>query len=67
MAVPSKSAVVGYSKGWTGDLGRIGTAADVAAAVPFLVAPESSYITGTALTVDGGLQPLWRSPPPQRH
>jgi 3-oxoacyl-[acyl-carrier protein] reductase len=39
-------------------LGRIGTTADVAASVAFLVGPESSYITGTTLTVDGGLQTL---------
>jgi 3-oxoacyl-[acyl-carrier protein] reductase len=39
-------------------LGRIGTTADVAAAVAFLVGPEAGYITGTSLTVDGGLQTL---------
>lgn len=35
-------------------LGRIGTADDVAAAVLFLASEESSYITGSALMVDGG-------------
>jgi NAD(P)-dependent dehydrogenase (short-subunit alcohol dehydrogenase family) len=39
-------------------LGRIGTTADVAAAVAFLVGPEVGYITGTALTVDGGMSTL---------
>jgi 3-oxoacyl-[acyl-carrier protein] reductase len=39
-------------------LGRIGTTNDVAAAVAFLVGPEAGYITGTSLTVDGGLQTL---------
>lgn len=35
-------------------LGRPGTTQEIAHAVLFLVAPESSYITGTTLTVDGG-------------
>lgn len=35
-------------------IGRIGTPADVARAVVFLVSDESSWITGTALIVDGG-------------
>lgn len=36
-------------------LGRAGTPDDVAAAVAFLVRPESAYITGVTLPVDGGL------------
>ena len=35
-------------------LGRIGTPEDVAEAVRFLVGPESSWITGVTLNVDGG-------------
>ena len=35
-------------------LGRIGTPAEVAAAVLFLAAPEASFITGQCLGVDGG-------------
>jgi 3-oxoacyl-[acyl-carrier protein] reductase len=35
-------------------LGRPGTCAEVAHAALFLAAPESSYINGTVLTVDGG-------------
>jgi 7-alpha-hydroxysteroid dehydrogenase len=36
-------------------LGRIGDADDVAAAVLFLAAPASAYITGKVLEVDGGI------------
>jgi len=36
-------------------LGRIGSPADVAAAVAFLASPEAGYITGQRLHVDGGL------------
>jgi 3-oxoacyl-[acyl-carrier protein] reductase len=36
-------------------LGRIGTAADVAECVRFLVSPAASYITGQVVRVNGGL------------
>lgn len=35
-------------------LGRAGAPQDIASAVSFLVGPDSSYITGQSLTVDGG-------------
>ncbi len=35
-------------------LGRIGQADDVAKAIWFLMSPDSAFITGTTLTVDGG-------------
>ncbi|MFV8054733.1 SDR family oxidoreductase [Mycobacterium sp. 48b] len=35
--------------------GRIGTPADIAAAVEFLLGPDSTFITGTDLLVDGGV------------
>jgi 3-oxoacyl-[acyl-carrier protein] reductase len=35
-------------------LGRHGTPEDIAAAVAFLVGPDATYVTGSALTVDGG-------------
>lgn len=37
-------------------LGRIGRPEEVAAAIAFLVSPESSFITGTTLHVNGGLR-----------
>jgi len=44
-------------------VGRLGTAAEVAAAICYLAAPSSSFVTGTALAVDGGMSGL-RLPPP---
>ncbi|HEX4218643.1 MAG TPA: SDR family oxidoreductase [Acidimicrobiales bacterium] len=35
--------------------GRVGTPHDIASAVEFLVGPQSSFITGTDLLVDGGV------------
>jgi 3-oxoacyl-[acyl-carrier protein] reductase len=45
-AVPQKAATV---------LGRYGRVDEVAALVAFVAGPESSYITGANLTVDGGM------------
>jgi NAD(P)-dependent dehydrogenase (short-subunit alcohol dehydrogenase family) len=35
-------------------LGRVGTVTDVARAVRYLIGPESSFVTGETLGVDGG-------------
>jgi NAD(P)-dependent dehydrogenase (short-subunit alcohol dehydrogenase family) len=42
-------------------MGRIGRPEEVAAAILFLASDEASFITGIALSVDGG---LWAGPPP---
>jgi 2-keto-3-deoxy-L-fuconate dehydrogenase len=39
-------------------LGRLGSADEVADAIVYLAAPSASFVTGTALTVDGGLSGL---------
>ena len=36
-------------------LGRIGSASDVAAAVAYLASPDSAYVTGTTMHVNGGV------------
>lgn len=41
------------------DLGRLGRAEEVAAAVTFLISPAASYITGANLDVAGGLNRAW--------
>ncbi|AWS40122.1 SDR family oxidoreductase [Streptosporangium sp. 'caverna'] len=41
--------------------GRVGTPEDVANAVAFLLSPQSSFITGTDLLVDGGVIAAMRS------
>jgi 3-oxoacyl-[acyl-carrier protein] reductase len=36
-------------------LGRLGSPADVAAAIAFLASDDASYITGQVIVVDGGM------------
>jgi 3-oxoacyl-[acyl-carrier protein] reductase len=38
-------------------LGRVGTPSEVAGCVSFLCSPDSSYVSGHTLSVNGGLFP----------
>jgi 3-oxoacyl-[acyl-carrier protein] reductase len=49
-------------RGKTIPLGRMGTAAEIAAAAAFLASDDARYITGHTLVVDGGLLAQQRSP-----
>ncbi|HKC50130.1 MAG TPA: SDR family oxidoreductase, partial [Myxococcota bacterium] len=35
-------------------LGRMGSTAEIAAMVAYLVGPESGFVTGASMTIDGG-------------
>jgi NAD(P)-dependent dehydrogenase (short-subunit alcohol dehydrogenase family) len=50
-------------RGWidASGTGRIGTPDDIAAAAAFLLGPDSSFVTGTDLLVDGGVVAAVRS------
>ncbi|GAA1560198.1 hypothetical protein GCM10009789_11850 [Kribbella sancticallisti] len=48
-----KEAVKGFDS--FHPLGRVGTAQDIASSIVFLLSPESSWITGALLNVDGGV------------
>jgi 3-oxoacyl-[acyl-carrier protein] reductase len=52
------NAIAGKAQGeWASQipLGRMGTAAEIAAAVCFLASDEAAYITGHVLAVNGGM------------
>lgn len=53
LAGPSGDAMRGMIAG--SGSGRVGTPDDIAAAIAFLVGPDSTFITGTDLLVDGGV------------
>ena len=55
MAAPSLDSL-GREKVAAGfPLGRIGLPTDIAAATTFLLSPEAAFITGSTITVDGGM------------
>jgi meso-butanediol dehydrogenase / (S,S)-butanediol dehydrogenase / diacetyl reductase len=45
----------------TPPMGRIGSAEDVAAVVSFLLSPDSSFVNGTAVLIDGGMRASYRA------
>lgn len=52
----------GDPAGWTvPPLGRVGTGADVAAAVSFFASPEAAFCNGALLLVDGGMRASLRA------
>ena len=53
MGLPKGEALKHYSKGIP--LGRVETPEDVAGTVSFLASPDSDYMTGQAIVIDGGL------------
>ncbi|MEX5636344.1 SDR family oxidoreductase [Parafrankia sp. FMc2] len=54
MSEPTYSEVVLRDLSARIPMARVGTVDEVASAVSFLISPDSSYITGSVLTVDGG-------------
>ena len=55
MTADTESQPIGASMAARVPLGRFGEAAEIAAAIAFLASPASSFITGVALPVDGGV------------
>lgn len=55
MTADAESQPIGASMAARVPLGRFGEASEVAAAIAFLASPASSFITGVALPVDGGV------------
>jgi NAD(P)-dependent dehydrogenase (short-subunit alcohol dehydrogenase family) len=47
-------------------VGRLGLPADIAAAAAFLCSDDSSFVTGTAMVVDGGFISTWMETPPPK-
>jgi citronellol/citronellal dehydrogenase len=44
-------------------LGRLGTEAEVSAAIVFLLSPAAAFVSGSCLRVDGAVPNAWRSTP----
>jgi NAD(P)-dependent dehydrogenase (short-subunit alcohol dehydrogenase family) len=55
MTESTRGHAIGDSMAARVPLGRFGEPTEVAAAIAFLASPASSFITGVALPVDGGV------------
>ena len=70
VATPSTTGALGGIEGYTDavaggvPMGRLGQPEEVAAVAAFLLSDESSYVTGTCLSVDGGKATQLMVPPP---
>ena len=47
-------------------IGRLGTAEEIAVAIPFLASPAAGYVTGSALQIDGGTHGITVPPASRR-
>jgi NAD(P)-dependent dehydrogenase (short-subunit alcohol dehydrogenase family) len=57
--LPLEELQANMAKGMQVPLGRMGRADEFADLAAYLLSPRSSYVTGTAINLDGGASPAW--------